>query len=234
MAERQQIEARIGRKVGSQADQHASKAMNTNTITITNILPGSAERSSNPRFAGETAPAAAPAAPLADEPAGLRPPGLEETREARDGPKARHEQHAETAPNVPAPSGDDAASAAPEEEWEQNPPLKRVRARRIQEAEYIIDVAFLSHIIKTLIEHHGITITPADVETILSYFGEADVRTERQTLKTRGKKKKGGCCSDIEPDEVIEVVKKVALNGLSIAKHIPDLLSFLSSVGISF
>jgi hypothetical protein len=104
----------------------------------------------------------------------------------------------------------------------------------LDEAEYIIDCDFLKHIINILIQNHSITVNKMDLDNILSYFGDVDVRTRKERIMEREVGESGCCgCSEKTRDKIIEVIQKVVLNGLSIAKHIPDLAEFLGSIGVS-
>jgi hypothetical protein len=122
------------------------------------------------------------------------------------------------------------------DELDINPKLGRFRARQMDQVEYTVDAAFLENVIKVLIDNHNITITPHDIEAILSPFGECVVKAQLIPIQSRGVETVGGgccSCSDEQKQEAVEVVKNVVLNGLSLVKHIPDLLGFLGKIGVS-
>jgi hypothetical protein len=77
--------------------------------------------------------------------------------------------------NLPAldPNGFIKATAIPaDDDLDANPKLRKFKAKRTDQVEYIVDVAFLENVIKVLIDNHNINITPQDIEAILSPFGE--------------------------------------------------------------
>jgi hypothetical protein len=115
----------------------------------------------------------------------------------------------------------------------ENIPLQRFRKKAESRSDIVVDVAFLRHVIQVLITNHGIITTPRDLEQILSFFGDVDVRRERQVVKTRSAKNKGGCCSDVDVDEVVEIVQKVLVNGVNIIKQMPRFIGFLQELGLS-
>jgi hypothetical protein len=121
----------------------------------------------------------------------------------------------------------------PSEEYEANPKICKFKAKRADDHEYIVDVEFLVHVIKVIVENHNITFTPADVEEMLSGFGDVSVKTAQQTYMTRDVEP--GCCgmTATQKEQVMTVIKSVALNGLNLAKHIPDMLSFSTKIGVS-
>jgi hypothetical protein len=118
------------------------------------------------------------------------------------------------------------------EEYDANPKICKIKPKRTDEQEYIVDVEFLVHVIKVIVENHNITITPVDVEEMLSGFGEVSVKTVQQTYMERDVEP--SCCgmTATQKEHVMTVIKSVALNGLNLAKHIPDLLSFLAKIGV--
>jgi hypothetical protein len=120
----------------------------------------------------------------------------------------------------------------PSEEYDANPKICKFKAKRADDHEYIVDVDFLVHVIRVIVENHN-TLTPIDVEEMLSGFGEVSVKTQQQTYMTRDVEP--GCCgmSATQKEHVMTVIKSVALNGLNLAKHIPDMLSFLTKIGVS-
>jgi hypothetical protein len=100
------------------------------------------------------------------------------------------------------------------------------------EAEFIIDVAFLRHVIHILITHHQLTITKHDIEAIMTHFGEVDVRTKKQRVHERSADV--SCCGGSETHEkIIEVIKKVIVQGWNVAIFVPELVSFLGDLGIT-
>jgi hypothetical protein len=96
----------------------------------------------------------------------------------------------------------------------------------------VVDVRFLKHVIKTLITNHNIITTPHDLECILSYYGDVEIKTNKQVIQHRGVKKKS-VCSDVDSDEVIEIVNKVLVNGVNIVRKVPDFIAFMQSLGLS-
>jgi hypothetical protein len=120
------------------------------------------------------------------------------------------------------------------EEYPPNPRLKRFRTRNPREAEFLIDVQFLRHVIQTLIVKHEITITAEDVQAIMSFFGEVEIRTHKRKIVEREVKEAGCFCSGEKTiEKIIEVIKKIIVAGINIRKYCPDLVSFLSELGIS-
>jgi hypothetical protein len=122
------------------------------------------------------------------------------------------------------------------ESFDQNPKLKRFKARTLREAEFNVDVEFLRHCIHTLIVKHNITITTVDVEAIMSFFGPVEIRTSRKHIVEREPREpKCGCFGGSErtTDRIVEVVKKVIVQGVNIAKYVPALVDFLTELGIS-
>jgi hypothetical protein len=122
-----------------------------------------------------------------------------------------------------------------DEVLDPNPKLHRFRARRAGSLEVVVDVEALTHIIHVLIDNHSIVVTPKDLEDVLSYWGEPTVKTERVVVQSRGVPVVGGgccACTDEQKEEVIETIKSIALNGLSLVKNMPDLLGFLGKLGL--
>jgi hypothetical protein len=117
-----------------------------------------------------------------------------------------------------------------------NPKLHRFRAQRLDNVEYIADVQFLEHVIHTLITNHNITVKPADIEAMLSYFGECAVNTRIEHCMTRDVDAEPTCCGTTQKqrEQAIEVIKSVILNGLNIAKSIPSMQQFMGRLGIGF
>jgi replication initiation and membrane attachment protein DnaB len=124
----------------------------------------------------------------------------------------------------------------PEEvdEFPQNPKLRRFRAKQLSEAEYIADCEFLRNIIKVLIDNHNISITPEDLQMIFGYWGEVVINTKVEHYTTRDPDV--GCCgcSKAQQEKAVEVVKSILLNGLNVAKSLPDVVQFLGKLGIGF
>jgi hypothetical protein len=95
----------------------------------------------------------------------------------------------------------------------------------------VVDVKFLKHVIRTLITNHDITTTPHDLECIMSYYGDVEIKTEKQVVKHRGIKK--GMCTKVDSDEVIDIVQKILVNGVNVVRKIPDFIEFIQSLGLS-
>jgi hypothetical protein len=125
---------------------------------------------------------------------------------------------------------------ADDEVLDPNPKLHRFRAQRLNNVEYVADVAFLEHVIHTLITNHNITVTPADIEAMLSYFGECAVNTRIEHCMTRDVDAEPTWCGTTQKqrEQAIEVIKSVVLNGLNSAKAIPSMQQFLGRLGIGF
>jgi hypothetical protein len=81
-----------------------------------------------------------------------------------------------------------------DEVLDPNPKLHRFRAQRLDNVEYVADVAFLEHVLHTLITNHSITVTPADIEAMLSYFGDCAVNTRIEHYMTRDVDVEPTCC----------------------------------------
>jgi hypothetical protein len=111
-----------------------------------------------------------------------------------------------------------------------------IELRRFRQNQDVLDIAvdvkFLKLIIKTLITNHHITTTPHDLECILSHYGEVEVKTDKQVVKHRGVKKKA-ICSNVDTDEVIDIIQKILVNGVNIVRKIPDFVEFLGELGLS-
>jgi hypothetical protein len=120
--------------------------------------------------------------------------------------------------------------------FDPNPKLHRFRAQRLDNVEYVADVQYLEHIVHTLITNHSIVVTPADIEAMLSYFGECTVNTRIEHVMSRDVDVEPTCCGTTQKqrDEAIEVIKSVVLNGLNIAKSIPSIQQFMSKLGLGF
>jgi hypothetical protein len=122
------------------------------------------------------------------------------------------------------------------EDFDQNPKLKILKAKRFyDDKQVIIDVGFLIHVIKILIEHYHITICKTDIEEILTYFGTCEVGTKKQIIKIRDVEP-ATCCGmkEIDVEKIVTVIKKIVLNGCNIAKYFPALVDFLIEIGVSF
>jgi hypothetical protein len=122
------------------------------------------------------------------------------------------------------------------EDFDQNPKLKILKAKRFyDDKQVVIDVGFLIHVIKILIEHYHITICKTDIEEILTYFGTCEVGTKKQIIKTRDVEP-ATCCGmkEIEIEKIVTIIKKIVLNGCNIAKYFPALVDFLVEIGVSF
>ena len=97
----------------------------------------------------------------------------------------------------------------------------------------VVDTGFLKHVISVLISNHGITTDVKDLEDIFGYYGDVEVKTQKQYVQKRGSKKRG-ICSNVDLDVVIDVVKKVVVNGINILKKVPDFIGYLETLGIRF
>ena len=118
------------------------------------------------------------------------------------------------------------------DDLQSNQDIKRFEIKSETHEPIVIDVKFLRHVIDTLIRNHNITTTPQDLTDILTYFGEVDIRTQKQTIQTRGVKS-WWSCSDVDAAEVVETVSKILVNGVNIVKRVPDFISYLSNLGIA-
>jgi hypothetical protein len=87
--------------------------------------------------------------------------------------------------------------------------------------DFVVDVKFLKHVINVILSNHH----------ILSYYGDVDMRTSKEVVKTRGVRK--GLCGNVDVDEVIEIVSKILVNGVNIAKRVPVLVEYIQQLGIS-
>ena len=105
--------------------------------------------------------------------------------------------------------------------------------RRTPEQNIVVDVNFLKHVITVLISNHSIATDVKDLEDIFSYYGNVEIRTQKQYVQTRGTKKRG-ICSNVDLDDVIDVVQKVVVNGINILKKVPDFIGYLETLGIRF
>jgi hypothetical protein len=111
----------------------------------------------------------------------------------------------------------------------------KFRAKQLSDVEYTADCEFMEHMVKVIVENHNIKITPQDIEDILSYFGEVNVKTQLIQVQSRDVDVDAGCfgCGSTEQKrEAIEVVKSVVLNGLNVLKSLPDLVQFLGRIGV--
>jgi hypothetical protein len=111
----------------------------------------------------------------------------------------------------------------------------RFRAKQLSDVEYTADCEFMEHMVKVIVENHHIKITPQDIEDILSYFGEVNVKTQFVEVQSRDVDVDVGCfgCGSAEQKkEAIEVVKSLVLNGLNVLKSLPDLVQFLGGIGV--
>jgi hypothetical protein len=100
----------------------------------------------------------------------------------------------------------------------------------------VADVALLEPVIRTLITNHSINVTPADIEAMLSYFGDCAVNTRIEHYMTRDVDAEPTCCGTTQKqrEQAVEVIKSVVLNGLNIAKSIPSMQQFMGRLGIGF
>ena len=116
----------------------------------------------------------------------------------------------------------------------ENVPLTKFRERATPKASFVVDVAFLRHVINTLIANHSIVSTSRDLEEILSFFGEVELRRERQVVLKRAPKKSVLCgCSADDVEQTVEMVGKILVNGVNLAKNMPKFLEFLGGLGLS-
>jgi hypothetical protein len=97
----------------------------------------------------------------------------------------------------------------------------------------VVDTGFLKHVISVLISNHGITTDVKDLEDIFGYYGDVEIKTQKQYVQKRGTKKRG-ICSNVDLDDVIDVVQKVVVNGINILKKVPDFIGYLETLGIRF
>jgi hypothetical protein len=97
----------------------------------------------------------------------------------------------------------------------------------------VVDVGFLKHVITVLISNHHIDTDVKDLEDIFSYYGNVEVKTQKQYVQKRGSKKRG-ICSNVDLDDVIDVVSKVVVNGINILKRVPEFVGYIESLGIRF
>jgi hypothetical protein len=121
------------------------------------------------------------------------------------------------------------------ESYDQNPKLKRFRAKTVREAQFDVDVEFLRHVIHVLFEFitaHGLSLSSQEIRACMSFFGEVEVRTSKRKIIERGTEDVG-CCSPKQQERIIEVVKKVLVLGVNVAKYCPELVAFLADLGIA-
>jgi hypothetical protein len=198
----------------------AAQALARNEFHITNIV------GSQPKASVDALASMATLSPLRHS------SNASEQQPAEPGPHPRGAQMDLVCREVEPPNSIQATTAELED-FDDNPKLRRFRAKQLDQVEYVVDVAFLENVIKVLIDNHSISITPQDIEAILSPFGECVVKTEHILVKSRGIDEDLNCCgcSKKQEQEAVEVVKSIALNGLSLVKHIPDLLGFLGKIG---
>jgi hypothetical protein len=98
--------------------------------------------------------------------------------------------------------------------------------------DVVVDVRFLKLVIKTLITNHNITTTPHDLECILSHYGDVEIKSDKQVVQHRGVKRTG-LCTNVDSDEVIDIIQKILVNGVNIIRKVPDFVQFLSELGLS-
>jgi hypothetical protein len=62
-----------------------------------------------------------------------------------------------------------------------------------------------------------------------------EVRTEHQTILSRDIDLEPTCCGTTskQKHQIIEVITKILVNGVNIAKNLPEFVSFLNGLGIS-
>jgi hypothetical protein len=140
---------------------------------------------------------------------------------------------------APSPGALDAMgsvqSAVELEDLDDNPKIKRFRAKALDQVEYVADCDFLRNIIKVLIQNHNITITPQDLEGIFGVWGDVVVNTRIEHFIERDVDIEPGCCgcSKAQQEKAVEVIKSILLNGLNVAKSLPDIVKFLSGMGLN-
>jgi hypothetical protein len=109
--------------------------------------------------------------------------------------------------------------------------LLRCPVKNIVYDDFVVDVKFLKHVIHVILSNHHISTDANDLRDILSYYGEVDMRTSTEIVKTRGVKKH--ICSNVDVDDVIEIVQKILVNGVNIAKRVPELVEYIQQLGIT-
>jgi hypothetical protein len=133
------------------------------------------------------------------------------------------------------PGKTESADTAPielEELPDQNPKLRKFKAGTLRTAEFNIDVSFLRHVIHILITNHALTLTAADIHDIFAYFGEVEVRLKKRKIVERDVEDTG-CCGPAHREKIVEVIQKILVLGLNIAKYCPELVKFMADLGIS-
>jgi ribosomal protein L24 len=113
-----------------------------------------------------------------------------------------------------------------------NVDLLRCPVKNDMHDDFIIDVKFLKHVINVILTNHHITTDTNDLRDILNYYGEVDMRTTKEVVKTRGVKKRL-LCGNVDTEDVIEIVQKVLVNGVNIAKRVPDLVDYVQKLGVN-
>jgi hypothetical protein len=119
-----------------------------------------------------------------------------------------------------------------EELPDQNPKLRKFKAGTLRTAEFNIDVSFLRHVIHILITNHALTLTATDIHDIFAYFGEVEVRIKKRKIVERDVED-SGCCGPAHREKIVEVIQKILVLGLNIAKYCPELVKFMGDLGIS-
>jgi hypothetical protein len=206
----------------TQSAQNAATSRNLSSIVVNNYLDRSAEVSPSLEIVKES----------------ILPPALDVPDEAPDGERRELREKIKTFIKEPIVAGVSSRSARAQEETteteleelDQNPKLKIYKARRFYDnAQVVIDVQFLIHVIKILIEHYHITVTKTDMEAIMSYFGEVEIITKNEVAKTR-EVEPASCCGmkNVTIEKIIQIVKKILVNGVNVAKYFPDFMDFLT------
>jgi hypothetical protein len=206
---------RVGKMMEYGATSQQCESPNINiTMSVGSVVGGNAAESSEPVVL------ATPAQPSAFDPAGV----LATPSEVDVNCFRRTDVGA-------LPSA--AVSGADCEEFDQNPRLRKFHAKRLEEQEFVCDVEFLRNIIKVLIVNHHISITPQDWEDILGVWGDVVVKTTDRRITSRDVEPT--CCGTTakQKEQILTVVKSIMLNGLSLAKHLPAVVSFLGEIGIA-
>jgi hypothetical protein len=121
------------------------------------------------------------------------------------------------------------------EDLDENPKLRRFRAKQLDQVEYVADCDFLRNIIKVLIQNHNITITPLDLEGIFGVWGDVVVNTRIEHVIERDIDVEPKCCgcTKAQQERAVEVIKSILLNGMNVAKTLPDVVKFLSGLGLA-
>jgi hypothetical protein len=224
---------RIGKvvKVAPRAGPTA-QAQAINEVHITNIV-GSTPRADCPAKLGSAAELQGASDAFGVPKAGGDPLGTQELEMVcRDCP-AKPGSAAEL--QVEPPGSIQATAPAELEDLDENPKLRRFRAKQLNDVEYVADCDFLRNIIKVLIQNHSITITPQDIEAIFAVWGDVVVNTRIERFMERDIDVEPKCCgcSKAQQERTIEVIKSILLNGMNVVKTLPDVVKFLGGLGLA-